>query len=109
VRRLIAEDFARAFERCDVILAPVTPTPAFHLGEKTDDPLAMYLTDIYTSSLNLAGLPGLALPAGISEGGLPVGMQLIGPVCSEGRLFRAARMFERATGLTRFRPPANGQ
>jgi len=108
VRRLIAEDFARAFERCDVILAPVTPTPAFRLGEKTDDPLAMYLTDIYTSSLNLAGLPGLALPAGISEAGLPIGMQLIGPVCSEARLFRAARMFEQATGLTRLQPPGNG-
>jgi aspartyl-tRNA(Asn)/glutamyl-tRNA(Gln) amidotransferase subunit A len=98
VRRLIANDFAKAFESCDVLLCPTTPTPAFSFGEKTDNPLEMYLADIYTISVNLAGLPGVSIPAGISSGGLPIGMQLIGPVLSEETLFRAARMFEIARG-----------
>ncbi len=104
VRRLIKNDFDRAFAKCDALLAPVAPTTAFRLGEKTDDPLMMYLADIYTLSINLAGLPALSLPAGLSEEGLPIGMQLIGPVFSEGRLLRAGRMYEKASGITRLLP-----
>ncbi|MGB2821637.1 MAG: Asp-tRNA(Asn)/Glu-tRNA(Gln) amidotransferase subunit GatA, partial [Phycisphaerae bacterium] len=104
VRRLIKNDFDRAFEKCDVLLCPTSPTPAFRLGEKTDDPLTMYLADIYTISVNLAGLPGISIPAGLSAEGLPIGMQLIGPVFSEETVLRAARMYERASGTTRLRP-----
>jgi aspartyl-tRNA(Asn)/glutamyl-tRNA(Gln) amidotransferase subunit A len=104
VRRLIKSDFDRAFKDCDILLCPVSPTTAFRLGEKTLDPLNMYLQDIYTLSLNLSGLPGLSLPCGISKSRLPIGMQLIGPVFSEEKLFRAARMFERETGLSRLDP-----
>jgi aspartyl-tRNA(Asn)/glutamyl-tRNA(Gln) amidotransferase subunit A len=104
VRRLIAGDFARAFTQCDVLLCPVAPTTAFRVGEKTADPLTMYLADIYTISVNLAGLPGLAIPAGLSPTGLPIGMQLIGPAFSEEALLRAGRMYEKASGVTRLRP-----
>jgi len=105
VRRLIKNDFDSAFEHCDVLLCPTTPTTAFRLGEKTDDPLTMYLADIYTVSLNLSGLPGLALPAGLSAAGLPMGMQLIGPVFSEPLLLRVGRMHEKASGITCLTPP----
>ncbi len=104
VRRLIREDFDRAFAACDVILSPVTPTAAFKLGELIDDPLAMYLSDIYTISANLAGLPGIAIPAGMTKGGLPIGLQLLGPPFSEETLFRAARMFEGQTTWHTRRP-----
>lgn len=104
VRRLITNDFAAALERCDVLLCPVAPTPAFRLGEKADDPLAMYLADIYTLSLNLTGLPGLSLLAGVSDAGLPIGMQLIGRVFDEATVLRAARMIEAASGTTRLKP-----
>ena len=99
VRRLIRGDFDRAFESCDLILGPVTPTPAFKVGELIDDPLAMYLSDIYTISANLAGLPAISLPGGASEAGLPIGLQLLGPPFAEERLLRAARMFEARNGL----------
>ena len=105
VRRLIKNDFDRAFEQCDLLLGPTTPTTAFRLGEKTDNPLQMYLADVYTISVNLAGLPGLSLPAGLSNTGLPIGMQLIGPVFSESTIFRAGKAFERASGICRLRPP----
>jgi len=105
VRRLVADDFARAFEQCDVLLCPVGPTPAFKLGEKTADPLQMYLADIYTNSVNLAGLPGIAIPTGLSQEGLPIGMQLVGPVFSEQMLFRAARMYETISQQGRLTPP----
>ncbi|MFP4140929.1 MAG: Asp-tRNA(Asn)/Glu-tRNA(Gln) amidotransferase subunit GatA [Planctomycetota bacterium] len=95
VRRLIKNDFDAAFGQCDVILAPTSPTPAFALGEKTDDPLSMYLADIYTLSLNLAGLPGISIPVGFSQAGLPIGAQIIGPVFAEDLVLRAARMAER--------------
>ena len=108
VRRLIADDFSRAFETCDVILCPTTPTPAFRFGEKTANPIEMYMADIYTISLNLAGLPGLSLPVGLSGEGLPIGMQLIGPVLSEERLFRAARMYEAANPAAFVPPMAKG-
>ncbi len=104
VRRLIKDDFDRAFQNCDVLLCPVSPTMAFKLGEKTADPLTMYLADIYTISLNLAGLPGISIPAGLGASGLPIGMQLIGPVFSEETVLRAARMYEKASGVTRLEP-----
>lgn len=97
VRRLIRQDFDKAFENVDVIASPVAPSPAFKIGSLVDDPLAMYLEDIYTISGNLAGIPCLSVPAGISDVGLPIGLQLFGPAFSEDRLLRAARMFERQT------------
>jgi aspartyl-tRNA(Asn)/glutamyl-tRNA(Gln) amidotransferase subunit A len=97
VRTLIKEDFDRAFERFDVLVAPTSPTVAFPLGAKTADPLAMYLSDVCTLPVNLAGLPGLSIPCGLSEG-LPVGLQMIGPALGEETLFRAAAAYERASG-----------
>jgi aspartyl-tRNA(Asn)/glutamyl-tRNA(Gln) amidotransferase subunit A len=104
VRRLIRRDFDRAFDACDVLLSPVAPTPAFKVGELVDDPLAMYLSDIYTLGANLAGLPGISLPGGFSSGGLPIGIQLVGPPFAEETLLRAARMFERETPWHTKRP-----
>lgn len=98
VRRLIREDFDRAFGEVDVIASPVSPTPAFKIGELVDDPLAMYLQDLYTLSANLAGIPGIAIPSGKSSGGLPIGLQLLAPFFEEERLLRAARMLERERG-----------
>ncbi len=97
LRRLIAQDFAAAFEHCDIIAGPTTPTVAYGLGEKTADPVQMYLGDIYTVAVNLAGLPGLSHPAGFGAGGLPVGLQLIGDYFSEARLLGAAHQFQQAT------------
>lgn len=107
VRRLIKNDFDEAFKKCDLIISPVTPGTAFKIGEEADDPLSMYLEDIYTTSLNLSGLPGLSLPCGISENGLPVGMQFIGPVLSEKLLFQAGRFFEKTSGISCLNAPAN--
>jgi aspartyl-tRNA(Asn)/glutamyl-tRNA(Gln) amidotransferase subunit A len=104
VRRLIRGDFDRAFAACDVLLSPVAPTPAFKVGELVDDPLAMYLSDAYTLNANLAGLPGISLPGGFSSGGLPIGIQLLGPPFAEETLLRAARMFERVTPWHTKRP-----
>ena len=94
VRRLIREDFITAFKQVDVILGPVTPTPAFKVGEKTNDPLEMYLSDVFTVSANLAGLPGLSLPAAFTEKGLPVGLQLLASHCEEEKLLRVAHFLE---------------
>ena len=99
VRSLIEQDFRRAFETCDVIATPTTPTPPFKLGEKTADPLAMYLSDIYTITLNLAGVPGIVLPCGLSANRLPIGIQLIGRHFDEARLLRAAHNLELAVGF----------
>ncbi len=96
LRRLISNDFQSAFERVDLIAGPTTPTPAFPLGDNRDDPVAMYLQDIYTISVNLAGLPAISLPAGFSDG-LPVGLQLIGNYFDEARLLNAAHRFQQAT------------
>jgi aspartyl-tRNA(Asn)/glutamyl-tRNA(Gln) amidotransferase subunit A len=104
VRRLIRNDFDAAFREVDVIASPVAPTPAFKIGELVDDPLAMYLSDIYTISANLAGLPGISIPAGFSQGKLPIGLQLLAPPFDEDRLLRTARMFERETEWHRRRP-----
>ncbi|MCA9055630.1 MAG: Asp-tRNA(Asn)/Glu-tRNA(Gln) amidotransferase subunit GatA, partial [Planctomycetaceae bacterium] len=97
VRRLIRQDFDAAFQQADVILSPTAPSPAFRIGELADDPLAMYLNDIYTLSANLAGLPGMSIPCGFSPDNLPIGLQLLAPPFEEERLFRAARMYERET------------
>lgn len=104
VRRLIRNDFDAAFREVDVIASPVAPTPAFKIGELVNDPLAMYLSDIYTISANLAGLPGISIPAGVSQGKLPIGLQLLAPPFEEDRLLRTARMFERETDWHRRRP-----
>ncbi len=96
VRRLISADFARAFESVDLVAGPTTPTPAFGLGEKTDDPITMYLNDIYTIGANLAGLPAMSLPCGLA-GGLPLGLQLVAPAFGEGRMLNAAHRFQLAT------------
>ncbi|MFQ5734535.1 MAG: Asp-tRNA(Asn)/Glu-tRNA(Gln) amidotransferase subunit GatA [Planctomycetaceae bacterium] len=104
VRRLIREDFDRAFETVDVIASPVTPTPAFRIGELVGDPLAMYLSDVYTIGANLAGIPGISIPAGFSRGHLPIGLQLLAPPFEEDRLLRAARMYERETDWHMRRP-----
>lgn len=94
VRRLIKQDYIDAFSRCDVILTPTSPTTAFRIGERTDDPLAMYLSDIYTVSANLAGIPAVNIPCGISSEGLPIGTQLIGNFWSEGLLLNMANIYE---------------
>jgi len=96
VRRLIREDFLRAFEQVDVIMGPTAPGTAFRLGEKADDPVTMYLSDIYTIAVNLAGLPGMSIPAGFAAG-LPVGLQLIGNYFAEGRLLAAAHQYQQVT------------
>jgi aspartyl-tRNA(Asn)/glutamyl-tRNA(Gln) amidotransferase subunit A len=97
VRRLIRHDFDQAFEKVDLIASPVTAAPAFRLGTMVDDPLAMYLVDLYTVSANLAGIPGLSLPCGFSKSGLPIGLQLLAPALEEEHLLRGARMYEQAT------------
>ncbi|QEH33378.1 Glutamyl-tRNA(Gln) amidotransferase subunit A [Aquisphaera giovannonii] len=104
VRRLIRNDFDAAFKDVDVILGPTSPTPAFRLGERTDDPLAMYLSDIYTITANLAGIPGLSVPCGLTKSGLPIGLQLLAPAFAEEKLLRTARVFERATDWHLRRP-----
>ena len=106
VRSLIERDFRNAFERCDVIATPTSPTPAFKFGAKTDDPLEMYFSDIYTITANLAGVPALSLPCGLSSSGLPIGMQLIGKHFDEGRLLRAAHNLEQALGYDALPPTA---
>jgi aspartyl-tRNA(Asn)/glutamyl-tRNA(Gln) amidotransferase subunit A len=105
VRRLIKEDFDKAFDACDVIAGPTTPTAAFKIGEKAEDPLAMYLSDIYTISCNLAGLPGISIPCGFTKGGLPIGLQLLAAPFEEEKLLRVARMHERATDWHQRRVP----
>ncbi|MEW6212179.1 MAG: Asp-tRNA(Asn)/Glu-tRNA(Gln) amidotransferase subunit GatA [Acidobacteriota bacterium] len=104
VRSLIERDFRDAFDKCDVIAAPTSPTPAFRLGEKTDDPLEMYLSDIYTITANLAGVPGVSLPCGFTSTRLPIGLQLIARHFDEETLIRAASNLEQALGLDT-RPP----
>jgi aspartyl-tRNA(Asn)/glutamyl-tRNA(Gln) amidotransferase subunit A len=94
VRRVLAEDFLKAFTKVDVIVTPTAPTPAFRIGEKTDDPVSMYLADIYTVTASLAGICGVSVPCGVSSEGLPIGAQVLGPHFGEGTVFRAARAIE---------------
>jgi aspartyl-tRNA(Asn)/glutamyl-tRNA(Gln) amidotransferase subunit A len=104
VRRLIRQDFDRAFQEVDLIIGPVTTSPAFKIGEKVNDPLAMYLVDLYTVSANLAGIGGIAFPCGFSSGGLPIGVQLQAPPFEEDRLLRACHMYQQATEWHKRRP-----
>ncbi len=104
VRTLIARDFKTAFESCDVLLSPVAPTPAFKIGEKTDDPLTMYLSDIFTLSTNLAGIPGISVPCGFSSKGLPIGLQILGNHFSEETLLKVAYNFEQSAGVYKSKP-----
>ena len=104
VRTLIIEDFKKAFNTCDVILSPVAPTPAFKIGEMADDPLTMYLSDIFTISANLAGIPGISVPCGFSSEGLPIGLQIMARHFDEGKLFKVAYNFEQATDFHTKKP-----
>jgi aspartyl-tRNA(Asn)/glutamyl-tRNA(Gln) amidotransferase subunit A len=104
VRTLIRNDFMKVFERCTAIITPTTPTTAFRIGEKTDDPLQMYLADIFTVSVNLAGLPGISLPCGFDRGGLPIGLQIVGKPLDEARVLDVAYGYEQSTDWHRTRP-----
>ena len=104
VRTLLKDDFRKAFESCDAIITPTSPTPAFLIGEKVDNPLAMYLNDIYTVTANLAGVPGLNVPCGLSSNRLPIGFQLLGYYWSESTLLKLADAYETARPFTE-RPP----
>jgi aspartyl-tRNA(Asn)/glutamyl-tRNA(Gln) amidotransferase subunit A len=104
IRSLIISDFSSAFKRCDLIASPVAPTPAFKIGEKVDDPLTMYLTDIFTLSANLAGIPGMSIPCGFSKNGLPIGLQLLGNHFNEAMLLKVAYNFEQATEFHKKKP-----
>jgi len=104
VRNLIRGDFVKAFEKCDCIMMPVSPTTAFKIGEKVDDPLKMYLSDIYTIAANLAGIPGISIPCGFDDKNLPIGLQILTPAFSEGKLLRIARMYEKQTDWHKKRP-----
>ncbi|MBA4387411.1 MAG: Asp-tRNA(Asn)/Glu-tRNA(Gln) amidotransferase GatCAB subunit A [Verrucomicrobia bacterium] len=107
VRTLIRRDFEKVFETCDALLTPVTPTPAYRLGEKTNDPMRMYLGDIFTVTANLAGICGLSVPCGLTGGGLPVGLQVLGPALGEERVLRVGYAYEQARGA--FRTPQGGR
>jgi aspartyl-tRNA(Asn)/glutamyl-tRNA(Gln) amidotransferase subunit A len=99
VRSLVARDFSDAFQKVDAIFTPTSPTPAFKLGEKTSDPLQMYLADIYTVTGSLAGIPGISVPCGKTKTQLPVGLQILGSHFQESRIFQLARAFEKAGGF----------
>lgn len=105
VRNLIRGDFTGALEKCDCIMMPVAPTTAFKIGEKTDDPLQMYLSDIYTIGANLAGIPGISIPSGFDESNLPIGLQILGPTFAEEKLLRIAQMYEKETEWHKKTPP----
>jgi aspartyl-tRNA(Asn)/glutamyl-tRNA(Gln) amidotransferase subunit A len=105
VRTLIRKDFEEAFKRCDVILTPTSPTTAFQFGEKTVDPLTMYLSDIFTISCNLAGIPGIAIPCGFTKSGLPIGLQMLGKPFDEATLLQVAYAYEQATDWHKRNPP----
>ena len=100
MRTLIARDFAKAFETADVLVSPTCPTTAFKLGEKLEDPMAMYLNDVATIPANLAGLPGMSLPAGLSDDGLPVGFQILAPATKDERMYEVGAALEKALEKT---------
>jgi aspartyl-tRNA(Asn)/glutamyl-tRNA(Gln) amidotransferase subunit A len=97
IRRLIAADFAEAFKNCDVIMGPTSPSVAFGFGAKSADPVQMYLSDIYTISTNLAGLPGMSLPCGFGNNNMPVGLQIIGNWFGEAKMLNVAHQYQKAT------------
>ena len=105
VRTIIKEDFNQVFGGCDVLLTPTAPTTAFGIGEKTSNPLEMYLTDIYTVPVNIAGIPGISVPCGLDNNGMPIGMQLLGPILSEETLLKVAWAFENESGITNLKAP----
>jgi aspartyl-tRNA(Asn)/glutamyl-tRNA(Gln) amidotransferase subunit A len=105
VRRLIKQDFDRAFAECDVVIGPTYPTAAFKIGERANDPLAMYLADLYTISCNLAGLPGISIPCGFTKSKLPIGLQILAAPFEEEKLLRVAHMYEQQTDWHMRRPP----
>jgi len=107
VRNLIRGDFTNAFEKCEAILMPVSPTTAFKIGEKINDPLKMYLSDIYTIAANLAGVPGISIPCGFDENDLPIGLQILSPAFTEDKLLRIARMYEKETDWHTKKPQGN--
>ena len=104
VRALIRQDFDKAFKQCDIIITPTTPTPAFKIGEKTDDPLQMYLSDIFTISTNLAGIPGISVPCGFTAAGLPIGVQFLADHFEEGKLLQIASAYEKNAAIEKRRP-----
>jgi aspartyl-tRNA(Asn)/glutamyl-tRNA(Gln) amidotransferase subunit A len=104
VRNLIKRDFDEAFKKCDIIVTPTSPTPAFRIGEKMDDPMQMYLSDIFTISTNLAGIPGMAVPCGYSQAGFPIGVQFLAGHFQEGRLIQAAAVYEKNAMIEKRRP-----
>ena len=106
-RTLIREDFLKAFDDVDIIVSPTSPTAAFKIGEKIDDPLQMYLSDIYTISANLASICGISIPCGFTSDNLPIGLQLLGRSFGEEQLLKAAHSFEQATDWHTKRPPMN--
>ena len=108
VRNLIRGDFVGAFDKCDCIMMPVSPTTAFKIGEKIDDPLTMYLSDIYTIAANLAGVPAVSVPCGFDDKGLPIGLQILAPAFAEDKLLRIARMFEKETDWHKRKPAIVG-
>jgi aspartyl-tRNA(Asn)/glutamyl-tRNA(Gln) amidotransferase subunit A len=103
VRTLIRRDFERAFERCDLLVGPVSPTVAFRLGEKVDDPVSMHLSDVCTIPVNLGGLPGMSIPCGFSSDGLPIGLHIVGKALGEETMLRAAYAYEQSTDFHRRR------
>lgn len=103
-RTLIRQAFEKAFEKCDALISPVSPTPPFKIGEKVSDPLQMYLVDIYNVLINLAGIPALSVPCGFSKEGLPIGMQIIGPQFSEGLLLKVGHQYEQTTEWHKYKP-----
>lgn len=107
VRNLIRGDFTDAFEKCDCIIMPVSPTTAFKIGEKIDDPLTMYLSDIYTIAANLAGVPAISVPCGFDNDNLPIGLQILAPAFAEDKLLRIARMYEKETDWHKQKPRIN--
>ncbi|MHC4215819.1 MAG: amidase family protein, partial [Planctomycetota bacterium] len=104
VRNLIRQDFAAAFENCDCMMMPVSPSTAFKIGEKIGDPLTMYLSDVYTIGANLAGIPGISIPCGFDDEGLPIGLQILAPAFGEDKLLRIARMYEAKTNWHQKKP-----
>ena len=108
VRTLVIRDYERAFERFDILVSPTSPTTAFRIGEKADDPLAMYLNDIFTIPANLAGVPAISIPCGLDDAGLPIGIQLTAPALDEQTLLRAAHALSRDLDLD-LRPPLLGE
>ncbi len=108
VRSLFRKDFEDAFARCDALIVPTSPTPAFRIGEKTDDPLNMYLSDVFTISANLAGVPAISLPCGYSTEGLPIGLQIMAKPFDEPTVLRIASAYEQNRGFSLRKPPLDG-